>query len=154
MAARSTGRAWVLYVVIAMLVVFSALFVIAMAETSSRSATGEAVSAESYRERVDTLLANADPVRGAELVVTQGCTACHREGAVNGVAPAFEGIAERAAHERAPMPADAYIYESIAFPSAFLVEGYANAMVQNYEDTVSDQDLGDIIAYLLTPDAR
>lgn len=152
--AKTAGRSWVLYVVIGMLVVIAALFVIAMAETSTRSATGETVSADSYRERVDVLLANADPERGAQLVVTQGCTACHREGAVNGIAPPFQGIAERAAEMRPPMPADAYIYESIAFPSAFLVEGFANAMVQNYEDTVSDQDLGDIIAYLLTPDAN
>lgn len=154
MNAKPASKGWVLYVVIAMLVVTAALFVIAMAETSSRSATGEMVSHDSYRERVNQLLANANPERGAELVVTLGCTACHREGAVNHVAPPFEGIAERAAQRRPPMPADAYIYESIAFPSAYLVEGFANAMVQNYENIVSDQDLGDMIAYLLTPDAR
>lgn len=150
----NTSRGWTLYVVLALVVVFAALFVIFLVSSSSQSATGEPLSADSYRDRVTTLLANADPVRGAQLVETHGCTACHREGAVNGIAPEFEGIAERAEERRPPMPAAAYIYESIAYPAAYLVEGYPNTMPQNYEGRIPDADIGDMIAFLQTEDAR
>ncbi len=88
------------------------------------------------------------------LVETYQCIACHRIGAANGVAPAYEGIAARAAARRPPMPAASYIYESITNPSAYIVEGYVNSMIQDFAQRLSDQELGDIIAYLLTPEAH
>jgi mono/diheme cytochrome c family protein len=64
------------------------------------------------------------------------------------------GIAERAAARRPPLAAAAYIYESITHPTAYIVEGFSGAMPQNYPERLSERELGDIIAYLLTPDAH
>jgi cytochrome c551/c552 len=112
------------------------------------------LTADTYMDRVSSLLEGADATRGAALVEQFGCTACHREGAVNKIAPPFEGIAARAATRRPPLTAEAYIYESIINPVAYVVEGYNPAMPQNFAQQLSDLQLGDIITYLLTPNAH
>ncbi|PJF25724.1 MAG: hypothetical protein CUN53_11330 [Phototrophicales bacterium] len=140
---------------VVLLVVFGGFFVIefVMSSISSGAEEETPAAADDYRERVDALLANADPSRAEALLVQYNCLGCHRY-AGEAVAPQFTGIAARAAERRPPMPADAYIYESIVHPGAYIVEGYQNSMIQNFESQISDQDLGDIIAYLLTPDAH
>jgi cytochrome c551/c552 len=140
--------ALVLFVVVT--VAFMAVFAL-----GSQTANGvETLSVAELKDRADALLVDADPERGAALVVTYACTSCHREGAANGIAPAFEGIAARSAERDLQLSAAAYIYQSIAQPGAFLVEGYVNAMPQNYGTRMTDQEMGDVIAYLLQPDAR
>jgi len=112
------------------------------------------LTADTYMDKVTSLLQGADATRGAALVEQFGCTACHREGAVNKIAPAYDGIAVRAATRRPPLTAAAYIYESIINPTSYVVEGYNPAMPQNFAQQLSDRQLGDIIAYLLTPTAH
>lgn len=114
----------------------------------------ETPSAVAYRARVDALLANADPARAEAHLNTYDCVSCHRLGAANGIAPSFEGIAARAGERRPPLPADAYLYESIVHPEAYTVEPYSDAMPRNFGARLSDSELGDIIAYLLTDAAH
>jgi mono/diheme cytochrome c family protein len=140
--------------VLALLIVFSLFFLFEFFSANPTSIESDSLSDERLQELVSTLLVNADPDRGEALLITYTCVACHRAGAENGVAPPFVGIAERAGERRVPLSAAAYIYESIVHPSAYLVEGYAAAMPQNFDDQLSDEELGDIIAYLLTPDAH
>jgi hypothetical protein len=52
------------------------------------------------------------------------------------------------------LSAEAYICESITHPAAFVVENYAAAMPQDFGSRLSPGELGDIIAYLLTSEAR
>ena len=101
-----------------------------------------------------TLLQDADPANGASLIEQYECVACHRLAVANNSAPPFVDVAERAATRRPPLTAAAYIYESIVHPAAFVVAGYNTVMPQNFRDRLSDRELGDIIAYLLTPDAH
>jgi len=54
-----------------------------------------------------------------------------------------------AAERRPPLTASAYIYESIAYPSVYIVPGYPNSMIGNYLDRLSEDEFGDILAYLL-----
>jgi cytochrome c551/c552 len=116
--------------------------------------SGQTLTSETYMDRVNQLLGNADPQRGDVLIDQYQCGSCHRIAAPNNIAPGYEDIAVRAATRRPPLIAPAYIYESIIHPAAFVVEGYVAAMPQNYAERLSDQELGDIIAYLLTPDAK
>jgi mono/diheme cytochrome c family protein len=147
------------YIVLAILVVVAGIFLLELLTFDPRNQEqGEPVSETSYAEEVAALLADADPSRGDAIATQYACTACHRQGAENGVAPPFVGIAERAATRRPPMPAAAYIYESIIYPSAYLVprndeELYPDAMLKNFRDTISDRDLGDLIAWLLSGEA-
>ena len=60
-------------------------------------------------------------------------------------------MAETAATRVEGESAPAYFYNSIVHPNDYVVDGYApGVMIQTYGDTLSDQDLADIIGYLLT----
>lgn len=110
----------------------------------------EAVSADAYLADVNPLLANADPQRGQELVRSKGCLGCHGENA-NNLAPAYSETHREAANRRPPMTAEGYLYESIMYPNAFKVRDYITNMPSNYVDILTPQEIGDIIAYLLSP---
>jgi hypothetical protein len=112
------------------------------------------LTVDTYADIVTPLLENADPEKGALLVEEYSCVACHRLGVAAGIAPSFEGGADRAATRRPPLTAAAYIYESIVHPEVYVVEGYQPAMPQDYSDRLSDSELGDIIVYLLMPTAQ
>jgi len=149
---------WPVYLVIGLFILVTIIFLGALALTTEgelvATPTAVQLAADTYMDKVTVLLQGADASRGAKLVEQFACTACHREGAVNKIAPAYDGIAERAATRRPPLTAAAYIYESIINPMAYVVEGYNPAMPQNFAQQLSDQQLGDIIAYLLTPTAH
>ena len=145
---------WAVVVSAALLIVVLVIFLVEVFSFDQGSVGIEPVSATAYRDRVAGLLANADAANAEAAIQKYGCSACHRQGAANGIAPAWVGVAERAATRRPPMPAEAYLYESIIHPEAYLVDGYPNSMVPNFGSRISDQELGDIIAYLLTPDAQ
>ena len=158
-SSSSKAARWPVYLVIGLFILVTVIFIIALALTTENElvVAPTAVSqltADTYMDKVIPLLQRADASRGATLVEQFGCVACHREGVVNKIAPAFEGIAVRAAARRPPLTAAAYIYESITNPTAYVVVGYNPAMPQNFSQQLSDRQLGDIIAYLLTPSAR
>ena len=155
----ASNARWPVYLVIGLFILVTIIFIGALAlTTESELVVPPTVVVEltpdSYMDKVTALLQNADASRGAVLVEQRACTACHREGAVNHIAPSYDGIAARAATRRPPMTAAAYIYESITNPLAYVVEGYNPSMPQNFAQQLSDQQLGDIIAYLLTPTAH
>lgn len=157
-ASKSSSRL-PLYLVTALLAAVTLAFLFAFVTTTeteieARSQATAELNPDSYIETVSKLLDDTNPANGARLIEQYGCVACHREGAVNKVAPSFVGIAERAATRRPPLTAVAYLYESITNPTAYVVEGYNPAMPQNYPQRLSDRDLGDIIAYLLTSEAE
>lgn len=143
---------WPIFVAIALLVVVAAVFVIEFI-TASATPDGQIteITADSYMDIVTPFLADADPQNGAALLEQYGCAACHIVGAANNIAPPFEGLTEVAAQRRPPLTAEAYIYESIIYPSVYVVEGYPPSMAQDYRERLTDDELGDIIAYLLRP---
>ncbi|NWG17350.1 MAG: c-type cytochrome [Chloroflexi bacterium] len=147
---------WPVFVALGMLVVISVVFLVEFAVSTGaelQKTPSATLDAASYQDEVLPLLADADPQRGAALVEEHNCIACHRMGAENNIAPPFQGLAARAGLRRPPLSAEAYVYESITHPTAYVVEGFSPAMPQNYPDLLTGRDLGDIIAYLLSPDA-
>lgn len=154
---KTSGRG-VVIVTVGVLVVFTVLFAAAFLLESKPIATTEqeaTLSADTYSAEVSALLANADAKRGETTISTLECASCHVQGAGT-IAPPFTGLAERAATRRPPLSAADYIYESIINPGAFLAPNekrggtYPNAMLANYKQRLTNQQLGDIIAYLLT----
>jgi mono/diheme cytochrome c family protein len=148
---------WPVVLVVLLLVLVTGLFlfefvVITETELATPEATPE-LSAQSYQQQVNALLANASADEGAKLVESFQCVVCHRA-AADRIAPSFQGVNERAGLRRPPLSASAYIYESITNPTAYVVEGFAPAMPQDYPHRLTDEQLGDIIAYLLTPGAH
>jgi mono/diheme cytochrome c family protein len=150
MEKRSMSRLPVYFAAL-LLVLILLLFLV---ELASYSPSSDSSSPPVNPGTVAALIQDADAAHGNQLIEDYGCIACHRLGAENGIAPSFVGIAERAEQRHPPLDAPAYIYESITSPQAFVVEGYVPVMPQDYRNRLSDQELGDIIAYLLTVDAH
>lgn len=141
---RSLG--WPGYLVLVLLIFVGAFF---FYELVTFDEAPDAVATAMTGEEVDALLVNADPAHGEELTVTMGCAACHVQGAVNGIAPPFEGVGQRAAERIEGVSASAYLYDSIVHPTDYLVEGYAPSMAQDYGDRMTTDELADVVAYLL-----
>lgn len=146
------------YIVITLLVVFSVAFVVILVVTTESEMTADPIdttelTANTYMTEVSALLEGADAANGAILVEKYGCIACHRGETVAKIAPPFVGVAERATTRRPPLTAAAYVYEAIVNPTAYVVPEFSPVMPLDYAKQFSERDLGDIMAYLLTPDA-
>lgn len=98
------------------------------------------------------LLPNADPEHGRELTVQYGCTACHAlEEATTVVGPSWYNVGATAATRVPGESAALYLYHSIVQPNQHVVEGFLpNLMPQTYQEQLSEQELADMIQYLLT----
>lgn len=131
--------------------VLIAIFVLLAAITSDRSPALTDAARDAYQIELAEALPGADVSIGRDLVQTQDCAACHLVGD-GSVSPLFDGIAAAAGKRRPPLSAEQYLYEAILFPAAHLVDGYTNAMPNNYGDRLSRQQVAHIIAYLLTLD--
>ncbi len=111
-----------------------------------------------------------DAAKGKTLTEQQGCVACHLPNPqtpdaklagspwVASASADGKGIADHAV-ERIASPdysgkatsPEAYLYESIVNPSAFVVPGFVDGvMPKTYGAALSQQDLADIVAYLKT----
>ena len=103
-------------------------------------------------EGVAALIPSADVARGEQLTLQNACIGCHNLNPDLPMAgPTWHNVAETAATRVEGESAPAYLYNSIVHPNDYVVDGYApGVMIQTYGDTLSDQDLADIIGYLLT----
>ena len=93
-----------------------------------------------------------DASAGAQIAQLNGCIGCHslEKGGVL-VGPSWYGLAN---HAIARVPGESpgfYLYHSVANPGDFVVDGYpAGVMPATYVDSLSTEDMGNLIAYLLT----
>jgi cytochrome c2 len=81
-----------------------------------------------------------------------GCSTCHSlEAGVTLVGPSHAGVATRAETAVPGMSAADYLEQSIREPNAVVVEGFSpGVMYANYDRELSDQDIADLVAFLLT----
>ena len=104
---------------------------------------------------------NAD--NGKALTEGKGCTACHITAAVGPAwlataDPNKEGVGTRVGHRFSDAgytgkakTAEQYLFESIVNPNAYVVTGFApSIMTQTFGNSLTKQDVADIIAYLET----
>lgn len=85
------------------------------------------------------------------LVYSQRCASCHSlERDVVIVGPTLWGIADLGWHRVPGLSAEQYIRESILYPDAYIVEGFADVMQKNLAEQLSSSDMDDLIAFLLT----
>lgn len=80
------------------------------------------------------------------------CVLCHNVAEdVVLVGPSLLGIATRAGERVEGQVAERYIYTSITHPNDYVVEGFVeNLMPQTYTDVLSEADIINLIAYLMT----
>jgi cytochrome c551/c552 len=89
---------------------------------------------------------------GPEGVYEPTCVSCHRLSDLGTYGPGFEGIADRAATRVPGLSAEQYLRQSIVDPGAYIVEGDwgGHIMPANYAEAYSEEDINDLIAFLLT----
>lgn len=134
---------------VAILAVAGFLLLLAMVISATSSSESEAIDSRSYVDELATALNGADATIGERLITETDCATCHLTGEGR-AAPLLDGLASVAGARRPPLSAEQYVYEAIVLPAAHLVEGYANAMPNDYGERFSLADLGHMMAYLLT----
>jgi mono/diheme cytochrome c family protein len=80
------------------------------------------------------------------------CSTCHstEPGKVI-VGPSLAGIASRAGSRKEGFTAEAYIRQSILEPNAYIVDGFpSGVMYQKFKDILTEEELSNLAAYLLT----
>ena len=80
------------------------------------------------------------------------CSVCHSiEPDQVIVGPSLAGVANRAGSRVKGQTAQVYLRTSILDPNAYIVDGFTSGtMYQHYKDALSDQQVNDLVAYLLT----
>ncbi|NWF68056.1 MAG: c-type cytochrome [Chloroflexi bacterium] len=116
-----------------------------------------AESASSSDPNVSTMVLVADPANGETLFNTvnasgYACSGCHlinTEAMLIG--PGLLGIGARAETRVAGQDAPTYLYHSITNPNEFVVQGFSpGLMPQNFAQLLTEVQIFDLIAYLLT----
>ena len=91
--------------------------------------------------------------RGLASYNERGCGACHQiPGVSEGVVgPGLGNIGEIAETREEGVSAEEYLRASIYAPNAFIVDGYNEGLMpQNFQELISEPELEDLIAYLLS----
>lgn len=115
----------------------------AAAETSETVETSEAADNESMVQAGRELYDTGGPTGTA-------CSTCHTLDGTTLVGPSFEGISERAGDRIEGMSAEEYLHQSIVDPSVHLVEGYDDLMPDVYGDQLSEEQVNELVAFLMT----
>jgi mono/diheme cytochrome c family protein len=84
--------------------------------------------------------------------VTGGCAVCHSlQPDLVIIGPSQSDVATRAVTRRPGYSPELYIYESITRPSAYVVQGFQDGLMPaTFRDTLTPQQLADVIAYMMT----
>ncbi len=100
-----------------------------------------------------------DPVNGQVLFVTGNtslgavpCSTCHNvDSELTLVGPGLLNVGERAASRVPGETAYQYLHQSIVDPEAHVVEGFVAGMMPDvFENAFTEEQINDIIAYLMT----
>jgi mono/diheme cytochrome c family protein len=136
-----------------------AAFIMNWEATAGEAASQPALPSEPVGLDITIALPEGNPARGEALANSQGCVACHIStptGPAWGATASEPAIAQRAStrfqqadYTGTAVTAEQYLFESIVLPNIHLVAGFAPIMPDNYGQTLTEQDLADLIAYLL-----
>ena len=121
----------------------------------------EEPSGEMVGSDITQYLYPGDINNGKALADSKGCTGCH---VTTTAGPAWEpsegqpGIGDRAEtrftqddYTGQALTAEQYLFESIVNTNVYVVEGFApNIMLANYGETLTVEEVSDLIAYMLT----
>jgi len=105
-----------------------------------------------------------DPERGREIfengteLISTSCTKCHSlDGTVpvdpnhpRRLAPSLLGVSTRAEDRVLELSAVEYLRQSILDPGAYISEGFEDDMEKGYKYGLSETELDDLVAFLLT----
>ncbi len=78
------------------------------------------------------------------------CISCHSLEDDRLVGPPIAGYSTIASSRVEGQSAEEYTYNAIMRPASHLVDGYSNLMYSEYGTKLAEQDIADLIAFLLT----
>jgi mono/diheme cytochrome c family protein len=132
---------------------FTSLLVLTFAVLASSCGAGEsnkAVGVDELQAEFDNLPAG-DEARGEQIYLAQPCHMCHADLPVGPVFPGDPPLTIRTATRKPGYSAELYLYESIIAPNADIVPGFQKDIMPAEPGTMlTDQELADLIAYLMT----
>jgi cytochrome c2 len=118
-----------------------------------RGARPEGQAAALERALPQVPLDRGDAARGEASFGRVGCLGCHSVGGTGGtVAPDLSDIGRRAARRAAAAGlsrAESYLIQSIVDPGAYVVDGYMPLMGDWQAYGLSEQDLADLVVFLM-----
>jgi L-cysteine S-thiosulfotransferase len=79
-----------------------------------------------------------------------GCKTCHTVDGSKLVGPSLQGIATRAGTRVPGQSAEEYLRTSITDPNAYVVPDFPQGVMPSFKTVLSDTQLSDIVAYLMT----
>jgi mono/diheme cytochrome c family protein len=132
--------------------VFASLTVLTLATLACSLGTGrgaESMTVDELQAEFDKLPAG-DATRGEQSFRAQPCQTCHADLPIGPAFPDDPPLGTRAGTRRSGYPAEVYLYESIVQPNTYIVPGFKkDIMPAEYGETLTDQELADLVAYLL-----
>ena len=90
-------------------------------------------------------------VRGEIIAGSTGCLACHTVDGTPGSGPTWKGLAGSSRplqSDEGVTADDAYLTNSILDPGSQVVEGFDNIMPPDYGDSLTEQEVGDLVEYI------
>ncbi|MFC1878848.1 cytochrome c [Chloroflexota bacterium] len=138
-----------------------ASFIMNWQETATLVEVPTAPSGPVVGDDITKELPEGDPVSGEALANSLACVACHitaPTGPAWLAADGQSGIGTRAGEQinqsdysGSAANAQQYLFESIALPNIYLVPNYPEGVMPNsYANTLTDQEMADLIAYLMS----
>ena len=122
-----------------------------------RPRIAELTQEEVYAGLPDAVVAlmPGDAARGESLTVPHNCIGCHQtDNSLVEIAPTWTEIADTAvgrARQAGDAGPAAYLYNSIVNPDGFVVSRYISGeMPQTFFEDMDEQDLADLLTYLLS----
>ncbi|MEE9247271.1 MAG: cytochrome c [Dehalococcoidia bacterium] len=98
-------------------------------------------------------LPTGDPAAGQQVFTTASpltCATCHSMDGTPGLGPSLQGIDTTAETSVSGLSAEEYITQSILDPNAFVVDGFPSGLMpQNFGETLTKQDIANVVAFLL-----
>lgn len=139
-------------------VLILSLVLAACATTESRSPVQETSAPPTIQPDTSAETDNSDagdPTRGEQLFTQSiggmpSCSTCHALDSSQIVGPGMAGISERAGSRVEGQTVVEYLHTSIVDPGEYVVEGYQNVMPDVFEQSLSEAEIRDLIAYLLS----
>ena len=120
-------------------------------ELASLADLSEEEIAAGLPDDVSAALADADLANGENLALVNGCIGCHSldpEAQMTG--PTWHNVGNTAITRVEGTGPAAYLYDSISAPNDYVVPDYQSGLMpQNYAESISVEDLADLVAYLL-----
>lgn len=90
--------------------------------------------------------------RGQRIFISAQCASCHTvTGNPRSIGPDLKGIAAQVAAAHPDVDVAAFLRESIVDVMAFVPDGYSgDLMPRNYATLLTQDEIGDLVAYMLT----